>query len=74
MPARKQQTHAKRARELAVKEKRERKQAKKAEARAARDGTVVDESIDGSPLASEQDEAAAPEQDEAAAPAVQESR
>ncbi len=73
MPARKQQTHAKRARELAVKEKRERKQAKKAEARAARDGTVVeedgtvaDESVDGSPLASEEDEAAAP--------AVQESR
>jgi hypothetical protein len=34
MPARKQQTHAKRARELAVKERRERKQAKKAERRA----------------------------------------
>ena len=34
MAAKKQQTHAKRARELAVKEKRERKQAKKA-ARAA---------------------------------------
>jgi hypothetical protein len=58
MPARKQQTFAKRARELAVKEKRERKAAKKAEARAARDGAVVDESVDGSP-ASEQDEPAA---------------
>ena len=31
MPARKQQTHAKRARELAVKERRERKRAKKAD-------------------------------------------
>jgi hypothetical protein len=31
MAAKKQQTHAKRARELAVKEKRERKRAKKAE-------------------------------------------
>ena len=30
MPARKQQTHAKRARELAVKERRERKREKKA--------------------------------------------
>jgi len=36
MAAKKQQTHAKRARELAVKEKRERKQAKKAEAAAIR--------------------------------------
>jgi len=36
MAAKKQQTHAKRARELAVKEKRERKQAKKAEAAAVR--------------------------------------
>ena len=35
MAARKPQTHAKRARELAVKERRERKQAKKAERRAA---------------------------------------
>jgi hypothetical protein len=58
MPARKQQTFAKRARELAVKEKRERKAAKKAEARAVRGDGVVDESVDGSP-ASEQDEAAA---------------
>lgn len=36
MSAKKQQTHAKRARELAVKEKRERKRAKKAEAAAQR--------------------------------------
>ena len=42
MAARKQQTHAKRARELAVKERRERKRAKKAEAAAQRaeDGTT----------------------------------
>jgi hypothetical protein len=59
MPARKQQTFAKRARELAVKEKRERKAAKKAEARAARADGVVDESVDGSPPAHEEDEAAA---------------
>jgi hypothetical protein len=66
MPARKQQTFAKRARELAVKEKRERKAAKKAEARAARDEPVTDETIgeDGLPSASEADE---PEADEAAA-------
>jgi hypothetical protein len=36
MAAKRQQTHAKRARELAVKERRERKQAKKAEAAARR--------------------------------------
>lgn len=36
MAAKKQQTHAKRARELAVKERRERKQAKKAEVAAQR--------------------------------------
>ena len=36
MAAKKQQTHAKRARELAVKERRERKQAKKAAALAQR--------------------------------------
>ena len=34
--AKKQQTHAKRAREIALKERRERKQAKKAEAAAQR--------------------------------------
>jgi hypothetical protein len=44
MAARNQQTHAKRARELAVKERRERKQAKKAERRAAADGTSTPES------------------------------
>jgi hypothetical protein len=36
MAAKKQQTHAKKTRELAVKEKRERKRAKKAEAAALR--------------------------------------
>jgi hypothetical protein len=36
MAARNPQTHAKRARELAVKERRDRKRAKKAEAAAAR--------------------------------------
>ena len=36
MAAKKQQTHAKRARELAIKERRERKRAKKAEAVAQR--------------------------------------
>jgi hypothetical protein len=45
MAAKKQQTHAKRARELAVKEKRERKRAKKAE-RAA--GGVMPEGDNGS--------------------------
>ena len=45
MAAKKQQTHAKRARELAVKEKRERKQAKKA-ARAAGDVPAVDNGSD----------------------------
>jgi len=44
MAAKKQQTHAKRARELAVKERRERKRAKKAEAAALRanGGTLPD--------------------------------
>ena len=41
MAAKKQQTHAKRARELAVKERRERKRAKKAE-RAAGDAPAAD--------------------------------
>lgn len=44
MAAKRQQTHAKRARELAVKEKRERKRAKKAE-RAA--GGVMSEADNG---------------------------
>jgi len=58
MAAKKQQTHAKRARELAVKEKRERKQAKKA-ARAA----GVPEGGNGSdiPAAEEQTETPAAE-------------
>jgi hypothetical protein len=45
--AKKQQTHAKRARELAVKERRERKQAKKAEAAAERasGGPAADDDI-----------------------------
>jgi hypothetical protein len=64
MPAKKQQTHAKRARELAVREKRERKQAKKAEARAARDEPVVDADFgdedfgEGASPVSEEDETA----------------
>jgi hypothetical protein len=45
MAAKKQQTHAKRARELAVKEKRERKQAKKA-ARAAGEAPAADNGSD----------------------------
>ena len=45
MAAKKQQTHAKRARELAVKEKRERKQAKKA-LRAAGDAPADDNGSD----------------------------
>jgi hypothetical protein len=47
MAARKQQTHAKRARELAVKERRERKRAKKAEAAAQR-GTDAGPAADSS--------------------------
>jgi hypothetical protein len=50
MAAKKQQTHAKRARELAVKERRERKRAKKAERlAAAAEGVPMngdDESVD----------------------------
>ena len=42
MAAKKQQTHAKRARELAVKEKRERKRAKKAERAAGGIAPVAD--------------------------------
>ncbi len=48
MAAKKQQTHAKRARELAVKERRERKAAKKAERAAA--------AAEGLPMPWEQDE------------------
>ena len=42
MAARNQQTHAKRARELAVKERRERKRAKKAERAAGLNQTEAD--------------------------------
>jgi hypothetical protein len=68
MAAKKQQTFAKRARELAVKEKRERKQAKKA-ARAAGleivDGEIVDpDAVGGEGVG---DGALAPEPSEAAA-------
>ena len=76
MPAKKQQTHAKRARELAVKEKRERKRAKKAErATAAEEGLMTNE--DGSVVSLEtpQDEdesgaSAETPQDESAEAAV----
>ena len=47
MGAKKAQTHAKRARELAVKEKRERKRAKKAEAAAQRAAGVTPPDEDG---------------------------
>jgi hypothetical protein len=58
MAAKKQQTHAKRARELAVREKRERKQAKKAEAAAVRaaGGTWPPEHENGVPGADGQTE------------------
>jgi hypothetical protein len=46
MAARNQQTHAKRARELAVKEKRERKRAKKAEHAALRAAGIDPFAID----------------------------
>lgn len=47
MAAKKQQTHAKRARELAVKERRERKRAKKAEAAAHRAAGTTPPTPDG---------------------------
>ena len=58
MAAKKQQTHAKRARELAVKERRERKQAKKAEAAALRAAGLEQPSEDelGVPQADDQGE------------------
>jgi hypothetical protein len=68
MPAKKQQTHAKRARELAVKEKRERKRAKKAERAAAADGVLTSEDESAA------DESAADESAEAAVPAPVEAR
>jgi hypothetical protein len=45
--AKKAQTHAKRARELAVKEKRERKRAKKAEAAALRAAGLTPQDDEG---------------------------
>jgi hypothetical protein len=62
MAAKKQQTHAKRARELAVKERRERKRAKKAEAAAQREagGSMADRGT-GIPEAEEDAEIAARE-------------
>jgi hypothetical protein len=75
MPAKKQQTHAKRARELAVKEKRERKRAKKAERAAAAEGLLTNEDDSGvSPEMSPDDSGVSPEmpQDESAAAAVPE--
>jgi len=62
MAGRNPQTHAKRARELAVKERRERKRAKKAEAaaqRAAGDTPVGENAGDDSPAADVHDETAA---------------
>ena len=47
MAAKKQQTHAKKARELAVKERRERKRAKKAEAAAQRAAGVASPAENG---------------------------
>jgi len=58
MAAKKQQTHAKRARELAVKEKREHKQAKKA-ARAA-GGMPEADNGDGSDLPAAEEPTEAP--------------
>ena len=64
MAAKKQQTHAKRARELAVKERRERKRAKKeetAEERAAARTASAAERAAGVPRAEDDAEAAARE-------------
>jgi hypothetical protein len=56
----KQQTHAKRARELAVKERRERKRAKKAErALAAEGGIPMDGDENGAAIEVPEDEGAA---------------
>jgi hypothetical protein len=59
MAAKKQQTHAKRARELAVKERRERKRARKAErAIAAEEGAPLDGDDGGAFLQLPDDESA----------------
>ena len=60
MAAKKQQTHAKRARELAVKEKRERKLAKKAERAAGGGAPITDDGSDTEGVEGEA-ETAAPE-------------
>lgn len=65
MASKKQQTHAKRARELAVKEKRERKRAKKAERALAAEGGLTiegegeDQNEDGASAELLEDEGAA---------------
>ena len=59
MASKKQQTHAKRARELAVKEKRERKRAKKAERALAAEGGFVNEDENGTAGEMPEDESAA---------------
>lgn len=63
MAAKKQQTHAKRARELAVKERRERKQAKKAAAAAQRaaGGASAADNGSGVPAAEEHTQTSAGE-------------
>ena len=53
MAAKKQQTHAKRARELAVKERRERKKARRAEAAAQREAGGAPAADSGSGLPGE---------------------
>jgi hypothetical protein len=66
MPARKQQTHAKRARELAVKERRERKREKKA-LRAAGIDPAAELDENGMPIddaEAEPTDAVAPEETE----------
>ena len=60
MAAKKQQTHAKRARELAVKEKRERKQAKKAAAAALRAAGGAPAADNGSDVPAPEEHTAAP--------------
>lgn len=61
MAANKQQTYAKRARELAVKERRERKQAKKAAAVAQRAAGGAADNGTGTPAGEERTEAPAAE-------------
>ena len=63
MAAKKQQTHAKRARELAVKEKRERKRAKKADRAKGVEGIPTDGDDSGAPMDGD-DSGASPESPE----------